>query len=379
MKKILILNFEFPPIGGGASVVSANLAKEFARLGNDVIVITSRTFDLPPHSMVDGYEVRRIFTFRKRKDHTSILMMLMYFLISFFPICIYVFKHKPDIIHCHFAVPCGLFGLIFKKLFRVSYLLSIHGGDVPDYVPDTKLFFPILKPLFGSICKNAMAITVSNEGLKNLVIKSFPLVKITIIKHGVTLSDFILKLKYGTGEKVKFLYVGRFSPEKDVEMLIRAFSFVVKKIVNAKLIMVGDGILAKKVKKMATEICPENSVIFTDWLSSVEVNTKMTESDILILTSRKENLPMVILQAMASGLPIISTKVWGVTELIKDGKGGLLIEVNDEEMLIKKMIHLAQNSDLWKKMGQENLNIVCNYTWDKIAKQYLELFFKHEV
>lgn len=99
-------------------------------------------------------------------------------------------------------------------------------------------------------------------------------------------------------------------------------------------------------------------------------------SDIFVLpsTRKHESFGIVNLEAMACGLPIVASKIGGVPDIVKDGENGLLVPPRDSEALADAIIYLLENEDVRRKMSKRGREMVKNYSWDKIAEQYEEVY-----
>ena len=134
--KILVVNYEYPPVGGGGGRVAAQIAGELARRGHEVRVQTSRTGGLPRQEMVAGVDIRRSFSFRRKPDTCSVLEMAGYMVSNTWPVLGTARTWRPDVMHVHFAVPAGPVAWVAHQLTGVPYVLTAHLGDVPGGTPE---------------------------------------------------------------------------------------------------------------------------------------------------------------------------------------------------------------------------------------------------
>ena len=193
MEKILVLNYEFPPLGGGAGHVSYEIASWYVRKGYQVDVVTMGYPDLPGREERNGVNIIRVKSIRKRMETCSTFEMLSYVIsaISFLR------KQKDiteyDIAHCHFLIPTGLVALYLKRRFSLDYIVTIHGSDVPGYNPDRfKLEHLFTKGLLSRVCKKAKAICSPSIYLKNLLISKVDCQDLVHIPNGIDLDNFKL-------------------------------------------------------------------------------------------------------------------------------------------------------------------------------------------
>ena len=167
------------------------------------------------------------------------------------------------------------------------------------------------------------------------------------------------------GNPIKFVHIGRFTAIKNHKLLINAFNRLQQTNKNVQLNLAGQGPLFNQMQDYAKEIGCEN----INFLGNVEnVPQLLSESDVLVLSSKSEACPIVVLEAMASGLPIISTNVGGVPELVTDN--GIVVKEGDEDAFTNAMQTLVDNIDLAKQMGEKSLIYSKQYDKDIITRQY---------
>jgi len=315
---ILILNYEYPPIGGGGGVVSKQLTKVYSDLGYKPIVITSKVKGLPFKEVKGNETIYRLFVFRKSFS-TGKIYQMFFFLIFAFPLMLYILmKENIKFIHIHFLLPTGVLGLVAKKLFKIRYIVTLHGGDVPSHYPNvTAKYFKYLKYFAIKIIKNSEKCIAVSESLYQLAVKDFKAEKgkIAWIDNGVPLhKNMDIKLS----EPMRFIFIGRLSSEKNILPIIK--------------------ILAA-----------------------------------LIMNSKIEGLSMAALEAMSYGIPIISSDCEGMKRLVKDEKNGFLFRNEDEFKNILCNIFDLNFERNYSQMRNDTFEIVKrDYDIKNTAKLYLK-------
>jgi glycosyltransferase involved in cell wall biosynthesis len=193
--KILILNYEFPPLGGGSSPVSLEIAKGYVKRGHSVDVVTMRFKGLPENEVIDGISVYRVKCIRMRKDICRSYEMLSYVVSALLFLNSKMKKSKYDICHCHFIIPTGIIALWLRKKFSLRYVLTTHGSDLPGYNPDRFVFYhKFTKPFLKIICDNAKQICSPSFFLKNLIKRKVGNYDVKHIPNGIDLSNFKLDI-----------------------------------------------------------------------------------------------------------------------------------------------------------------------------------------
>lgn len=181
------------------------------------------------------------------------------------------------------------------------------------------------------------------------------------------------------GEKISdlknnlLLAVGRFEKEKDFHSLLIIFEKIVKNNKNWKLKIIGEGSLERELKELTQNLKIEKNVIFEKWTKNIE--DEYRESSIYLMTSKFEGLPLVLLEAMSVGVPVIAYDCpTGPREIIKNGNNGYLIKNNDEEEFIEKLQILMYDSNIRNKMGENAKEYSNNYNAESVAKKWRALF-----
>lgn len=276
-----------------------------------------------------------------------------------------ILKHY-DVVHAHWLIPQGIVQSFFKK----PYLVTGHGGDV------TSLNKGILRKLKVHCLKNAMAVTTVSEALKKEACFLCPDVNSQVISMGCNTENFgreyFVDDFFGQRDKNVILFVGRLAEKKGVTYLIEAM-----KNVDAKLVVVGSGPLEEELKRQAAPL--KSKVVFLGAKTHDELKKIYASADIFVapsITARngdKEGLGLVLLEAMASGLPVVGSNSGGIPEIVKDNYNGYLVEEKDIQGLADKLNLLVHSEKQRKIMAENGLKTARERDYKKIAEQYYKL------
>ena len=321
--KILVLCYEFPPVGGGGGRVAAHVAAELSRRGHDVRVMTAGLKHLPASERVDGVEVTRVPSFRRREDTCTVLEMGLYVATSFLPVVREVWRWRPDVMHAHFAVPTGALALAVHAVTRCPYVITAHLGDVPGGVPEqTAGLFRLVDPAVRFIWKFAAGVTAVSTFVSGLAAKAYGITP-RVILNGVRPLG---KTSVAVQSPVRLLFAGRFSIQKNPLLAIEALALV--RDLDWRLDFVGEGPLGDAMRRAVDQQGLSDRITFRGWLAGPDVSALMEQSDVLLMTSLHEGLPMVGVEALQHGLAIVASRIGGVLDLVEGGGNGRLCELD---------------------------------------------------
>lgn len=366
---ILMLSYEFPPIGGGGAKVVYGLSKELGVLGCDVDIVTMGFRGLPRHESIDGVNIYRIPCIRTKESVCSSPEMASY-IFSAIPFALGLLKRRNYLInHTHFIFPDGLISYMLKRLTGLPYIITAHGSDVPGYNPNRfKLGHKLLSPLWREITRNAEQIVCPSESLKSLVLKHCADARITLIPNGIDTNRF-----QSNGNKQKrILIVSRMFERKGIQYFLRALGELE---FEHEVNIVGEGPYLKTLKQIADGL--KVRARFYGWLkhTSSELKELYETSSIFIFPSESENFPIVLLEAMASGMAIITTKGTGCAEVV--GDTALLVEPRNTIAIKEALAKLIGNPTLCKELGRAaRIRLENNFGWIAVARQYADLYSK---
>ncbi len=369
--RILLINSEYPPVGGGAGSASANLARELVSLGQEVTVLTSRFAQLPVDETQQGVRIRRTAGQRRRADRSGAFEQLAFILTGGLAAARLAGSWRPDAALAFFGAPAGVVALGLRRLRQLPYVISLRGGDVPGFRPyDFRRYHQMIGPLLHLVWRNASAVVANSAGLRRLALAFEPEVPIPVVHNGVDTGRFVACER--EWEPARLLLVGRIVHQKGIDLLIEALAGL--QALDWELVIVGDGPRRETYAAQAAAAGLEQRVRFAGWLSGEALEKAYARANLFVFPSRHEGMPNAVLEAMSSGLPVIGSQIAGNEELIDPGVTGVLVPTEDVPALRDALAVLVADAVLRRTMGQAaRRRVEMSFTWRAAAEQYLQI------
>lgn len=368
--RILVLNYEFPPIGGGGGRFAEDLCRHLARFGHEVRVQTSGFTGLPAREVREGYEIYRTWAARRQAHTCSVPEMAAFLATNLVPALKHAAFWKPQVINVHFAVPTGVLTWIVHRTLGVPYVLSTQLGDVPGGVPvQTDHLFRWVKPFTVPIWRAAAAITVPSGAVAELVRQAYGLAA-HVLPNGVELETLNPRPPQ-VHTPMRLVFVGRFSPQKNLPFLLTALEKL--QDLDWRLDLVGDGPLRGELAELTRRGHLTSRVQFHGWVSPAAATGILRDSDILVMPSLSEGLPLVGLQALGLGLVLATSDHPSFQGLVLDGKNGITSPATDAGVFAARLRELLANPSLVLAMKRASLELAPNFEAGKIARRMEKL------
>ena len=374
---ILMINYEFPPLGGGGGVASYHIAKELAKT-HEVDYLTTAFKGLPKFEVVDGINIYRVPVLGRKELSTATLLSM----VSFFPsslakgIKLCKLNHY-DVINAHFVIPSGPTGIILSKIFKIPIVMSIIGGDIYDPSKKTSPHkHIILRKIITWLLNKSNEITaISHDTKQNANEYYSPLKEITVISLGFVIPEFekTTRNELGLSENdVILISVGRLVKRKGYEYAIQAVSKLHHK--NVKYLIIGDGPEENDLKSLAKSLEVEDKIDFLGFVSEDKKFQYLSVSDIYVLSSLHEGFGICLLEAMYCGLPIISTDNGGQTDFLITRENALMVPIEDSEAIANQIVNLMNDKILRYNMSKNNTKDIKKYYIENVASKYESVF-----
>lgn len=364
-----MLNYEFPPIGGGAGRAHLCLLKEYA--GREDLVIDVLTSAPKPGFFVekfaDNITIYKVGVHKKNLHYWHKTEVVEWLFKAWFAYRRLLKANSYDLSHAFFGFPTGLFSYLSAS--KLPYVISLRGSDVPGYNSRLRLDYKLLSPLFTRIWRKSSLVVANSEGLRKLAKEFMPDLDVRVIPNGIDTSQFYPPEKRSFREPVKLLTVGRLISRKRTDLLIKAVDCAQKAGLSVHFTIVGDGNLLKSLQKLVDELGISPNITFAGRVSSERMPRLYRDNDILIMSSVHEGMSNAMLEAMACGLPIITTGCEGVEELISDN--GVVVETDSANEIAEAIGKLAKDKQMCTQMSIASRKRAALFSWKSMAEEYL--------
>jgi N-acetyl-alpha-D-glucosaminyl L-malate synthase BshA len=358
------------PTYGGSGVVATELGKELAASGHEVHFIS---YSLPIRLTMN----ERIFFHEVEVLSYPLFEYPPYDLVLATKMAEVVVKFNLDILHVHYAIPHSISAFLAKKMVTeraVPFVTTLHGTDI-TLVGNDRSYLPITR--FG--IEQSDAVTAVSEYLKARTIAEFNTDHPIEVVHNFVncevfkkSQDTEFRRKFADDDEGLLIHISNFRPVKRVDDVIELFARVRQKQ-KTKLLMVGDGPDRPKAEWLAEVKEVAGDVHFLG--KRDDMDRLLSVSDLLALPSEDESFGLVALEAMASEVPVIATRVGGVSEVVDDGIDGFLFGVGDTEAMADAASRILGDEGLRARMGKAGREHARrDFCHDRIVSQYVDLY-----
>lgn len=375
--KILMQQGAYFPWIGGAEIFMQKLAEYLVTRGNQVDVVTGiwRKPDFYTENwnkefeVINGVNVYRVKTAKiKNVDALSCIWRMIWKTIQLDR------THNYDIIHSHIfpAMVCGAATKRGKKL-----LVTLQGGDLGEYKESNLIIRMLEMPFITWSLRKADLVHAVSSYMANAA-GNIGAAKVTVVPNGVDTGIFHprdrnqvrKKLGYRIDEKI-IVSSSRLTPKNGLDYLIRA----VANVPNIKLIIIGDGEQRKSLENLINDLHVEEKVSLLGYLEHSKLPDYLGAADVFCRPSVNEGFGISFIESMACRIPTIGTSVGGITDIIINGKNGILVPPENVEILTKALKRVVKDKHLSRSIAEQGLQTVKEkFTWEVVLKQMESLY-----
>lgn len=377
--RILFLNYEYPPLGGGAGNATEYLMREFSKdktLSIDVIV-SAVDNKYNEESLGEKIRLYRIPIGDKRnllKSQSMKEIVLYMWRASRFSEKL-AREKKYDGVHCFFTVPCGAVALWLRLVFGLPYIVSLRGSDVPGYSKKYEKLYFFIKPFVRLIWRLSTAVISNSEGLKELALTTNQKQEIGVIYNGVDTEIFVPNSREKLGKVFTILCASRLERRKGFRYVVEAVDALRERYPQLRLMIAGgDGNAGEELRSLVEEKKLSDFVKFFGQYTRDDLVRLQQEADVFVLPSFNEGMSNSLLEAMAGGLPVLMTPTGGAEELILNGENGYIIDFGESKSIESKIEILLRDKELIERMGKRSREIAETMSWKRVSEKYRRLY-----
>jgi glycosyltransferase involved in cell wall biosynthesis len=373
-RRILLINHEFPPLGGGSGNATRHIAAGLARLGHQPCVITGAWAGLPATEHVDGVMIRRVAT--PRSDLRSISTgEAARFMTSAMIAAAGLHKHwKADAVVAFCTWPAAPVGWFMKTSRRLPYIVVLKNGDIPQRDPEDETHtHKVADRAVKHLWRHAGAVIANSLALADEARAFAPAQRVAMIPAGAHVEGIVPKEDYAAQDHVRLLYVGRLEKHKGLDVLLPALAKVTSAL-KWKLRLVGDGPEWPAIAAHAARFALIDRVELCGWQGWNTLPEMYRNADIFVLPSHTDDMPAALLEAMATGLPVVATRVAGAGEAVLHDETGLLTPPSDSDALADALTAMMADPTRWETLGRKGRARVENYySWKNVAEKWIDV------
>jgi len=280
-------------------------------------------------------------------------------------------QFKPEVVLAFFGLPSGAVAWMLKDTFGIPYVVSLRGGDVPGFRPyDFWLYHRIAVPLLRLIWREASAVVANSSGLRELAKAFDSTIDIAVVANGVDADGFSPEARSWSPSRI--LSVGRIVHQKGLDIALAALSGL--KDLEWEWRLAGVGPQLPALTKAVEERDLQNRVRFLGWLDMGALRREYASANLFLFPSRHEGMPNAVLEAMASGLPVIATRIAGNEELVAEGETGLLVPDESVDALREALKALLADGERRERMGEAaRLRAERKFGWQTAVQKYARI------
>jgi glycosyltransferase involved in cell wall biosynthesis len=375
--RLLMLNYEFPPIGGGGGQAHLSLLTQYAR--RDDLTVDLLTSAPQPgfttETFAENVRIHKVGIHKQDLHYWRKTEVLEWLRRAKAPYRRLLHDNSYDLVHAFFGFPSGW--LCYRTARRLPYVISLRGSDVPGDNARLQWEYKLLGPLvFKPIWKRAAALVACSAGLKDRALRFLPSEQIEVVPNGVDLETFrpAEPAPAAQDQPLKLLTVGRLSATKRLSLLIEAVEHLRATGAQVKLDIIGGGALEAELRQLLDRKQLRDAVTLAGRHSAREMPEIYCRHNVFVSASSQEGMSNAMLEAMASGLPIVTTRCEGLDELIDDN--GLIVDEATPDALTRAIQTLIDDPAKRQAMAVAARKQAEKFNWGAVAEAYLQVYAK---
>ncbi|MCX7863026.1 MAG: glycosyltransferase family 4 protein [Bacteroidales bacterium] len=372
--KILMLNYEYPPLGGGAGRICKNISEYLVQFGHEVTILTTHFGSLPEIEKVNGKPtIWRIKSKRKKQFQSNPYEMYDWLIKSWKELKVHLINNQYDLCFANFSIPGGWLAYKIRKKFGIPYCIISHGHDIPwFYKKQMFVYHVIMYFTIKKIVNNAHYLFVQSKYMRlnaEKFVGQKHHKKVVLIPNGVNRINIDTSLRQKNIFTI--LFVGRLVKQKNPLIFLKAMKRLSRMQIPYHAFMIGDGKLRNKLEKYIVKNKLKH-VKITGWLDDENVWKFYEKSHVMVMPSEIEGMSISNLEALSAGLYLIATPVSGNSEMLACCCNGEIVPLHNDREISNAIQRFYFQQYLNKKFLADNNReqFIQVFSWEKIVKEY---------
>ncbi len=374
--RILMLDNEFPPLGGGMGTANEALLRRYAEISTiEVDLITAAlggTREI--EQFAERIRIYKLPVWNKNLHHSTNRELMLY-TAQALPLALKLQRRRAyNLCFAWSSVPAGAVALALQRLTGLPYLVWASGPDIPGFEQRYEKIYPLLLPMLKPIWRRATPLVAKCAQEIEMIQAADPRAAVTYVPNGVDLRRFQPGAPIPNHGPLRVICVGRLIERKGQHHLIEAIKLLADEGVDVELQLVGTGDSLGDYTRLAQRLGVANRVRFVGYVPRESIAQHFATAHVFALPSYNEGMAIAVLEAMGAGLPVILTRTGGTDELVQEGVNGLTFDWADVPALAGHIRRLAADRALARQMGAASRTRALEFDWNAIADRYLEIF-----
>jgi phosphatidyl-myo-inositol dimannoside synthase len=373
--RILMLNNEFPPLGGGTGTVNRALLQQFAETPDLEIDLVTSALGRRREQQRFAERIRILkVPVNSQNIHHSSNRELLTYATRALPAALRLHRIRAyDLCFAWSAVPAGGVTLALRRITGLPYLVRVCGPDIPGFERRYGLLYPVLSPSIRAIWRGAAAVVAKCDGEADMIRSVDRSVAVSLVANGVDSAAF-QPATIPDGGPLRLICVARLIERKGQQHLIEAVRRLIAEGIAVKLDLVGTGDAHSALQAQAAAAGIADQVHFSGYVPREAIAARYADAHVFVLPSYNEGMSVATLEALAAGLPVVVTRTGGTAELVAEGENGLTFNWGDVASLVAHLRRLAADRGLVRRMGAASRTRAELFSWESAADRYLKMF-----
>jgi phosphatidyl-myo-inositol dimannoside synthase len=374
--RILMLDNEFPPLGGGMGTVNQALLERYASNRElEIDLITSALGSKrESEQFADRITIIKVPVWNRNIHHSTSRELLTYAVQALSQSIKRHHARPYDLCFAWSTVPAGGVALALYRLVALPYAVWVSGPDIPGFERRYRIVYPFLSPIIRCVWRKANYVVAKCAGEIEMIHALDNTVNVRFIPNGVDLAVFQPGPAISDDGPLHVVCVARLIERKGQGHLIEAIKRLSDSGINVVLSLIGTGDSQRDYEDQARRLGIEDRIQFVGYVPREEINAYYNSAHVFALPSYNEGMSLAALEAMAAGLPLVVTRTGGTVELVEDGVNGYSFNWGDIDALTNYLRMFAKDRALARRMGVASRARAAFFGWDVIADRFLQVF-----